>query len=838
MKGYIINADTYLGNKAGLEAGYPFDETRLYGILEDGRAFIWKETKPQLIGFLRKEAMEAMEAKTSEHAENNFELLYKTIARPFFDWEQHERRACFFRSQLAIKEYERENQELILEADLGAVWHLLLRNHLKLCVEFISQPLSSTETLVVFSDPEFKKAKFMPKLRMLSIDIETGTAENKLYSIALYAKDNKQETAAPSSYAKVLMLDEAKTAKGEEFFESGFAEQASIEFFSSESALLEAFSKEVQVVNPQIFIGWNVVGFDFTFLLRKYEELDLPFTLGIGDESVISFIPKSGRERVIKIPGRAILEGMDITRELYPPLENYKLDTAAHSILGERKEISLSGIQKVKEIERLFEEDKPALAKYNLKDSQLVYRIFEAVEGLRFSVLGSLALGLPLERLRHPADVLDFLLIPLLHSRGLCAPRPAGKSFVRRSSLPGKNEAGGLFSKAYVLHFSDSDILSLILNTIDPYAMVSAVYESNLSSGTPCGYTFHRKKHFLPALLKERLIQRAEIQKKIEAASSENLSENSVELSSLRLAYKLAETSMETILKALALPSSRFALPGLYKALRENSLHIMKRLAASLDKTMAEAVFYSHESMFVIQKNEMEKQVFEEKLVLMLTQARRDIAGANMASLLKRVEIVGSFQKIFFPAQPNFFLRKTPLSYYGLSHKGEYKEHIRHTKDKLKALVFFERSLVKHALEHGRVAPAIADFKKKLLAGHFDKELVYRKRLKRSMIRELLDVAGTGAGHSKALAPYMQAALEIKDEMKENEKQNVFGMSLYYVLSTSGGRPAKALNLELDYAKYWKKEFLPAAEKLFSATPFETESRQSASVEDTQLSFL
>ena len=43
--------------------------------------------------------------------------------------------------------------------------------------------------------------------------------------------------------------------------------------------ILQAFVEEVEAKNPQVFIGWNVLNFDFRYLIDKAASFDVPFHL-------------------------------------------------------------------------------------------------------------------------------------------------------------------------------------------------------------------------------------------------------------------------------------------------------------------------------------------------------------------------------------------------------------------------------------------------------------------------------------------------------------------------------------------------------------------------------
>ena len=78
--------------------------------------------------------------------------------------------------------------------------------------------------------------------------------------------------------------------------------------------------------------------------------------------------------------GRVVVDGIPALRSAFFQFENFKLETVAQELLGRGKIIGVSDEEKVAEIGRLFREEKPALAEYNLEDCRLVTEIFDRTD--------------------------------------------------------------------------------------------------------------------------------------------------------------------------------------------------------------------------------------------------------------------------------------------------------------------------------------------------------------------------------------------------------------------------------------------------------------------------
>ncbi|GAB7209604.1 hypothetical protein OS31_11090 [Dickeya oryzae] len=78
-----------------------------------------------------------------------------------------------------------------------------------------------------------------------------------------------------------------------------------------------------------------------------------------------------------------IVDGIEALKSATWNFASFSLEFVAQSLLGEGK-ASDNPYQRLEEIEQRFQQDKPALARYNLKDCELVTRIFEKTHLIAF----------------------------------------------------------------------------------------------------------------------------------------------------------------------------------------------------------------------------------------------------------------------------------------------------------------------------------------------------------------------------------------------------------------------------------------------------------------------
>ena len=274
-------------------------------------------------------------------------------------------------------------------------------------ISFKSDPLRAENNTLYFVDPTVEPSDYLPTLKLLSIDIECSM-EMDLYSIALFGTD----------LGVVLMVDENR---GEQ------SNTDTYQSFKNEKKLLLSFFNMVREYDPDALIGWNLIGFDLQWLARKCQMLGIKLDIGSDGLAEILSPGKLYNQWSARIPGRAALDGITMLRSAYVQTEGYSLAAVAEKVLGSKKLIKTTGLEKVAEITRMFKKDKKHLAHYNLQDTRLVYEIFEKLNLAQLALRRSQLTGLPLDRVGGSVAAFDFLYLPHLHRYGYVAdtyPKP------------------------------------------------------------------------------------------------------------------------------------------------------------------------------------------------------------------------------------------------------------------------------------------------------------------------------------------------------------------------------------------------------------------------------
>ncbi|MGX9080082.1 DNA polymerase II, partial [Klebsiella pneumoniae] len=105
------------------------------------------------------------------------------------------------------------------------------------------------------------------------------------------------------------------------------------------------------------------------------EQLKVPLLLGRGGDVMGWRQHNSSQHYFAEAAGRLIIDGIEALRSATWSFSSFSLESVAQTLLGEGKAID-TPYARMDEIQRMFDEDKPALARYNLKDCELVTRIF------------------------------------------------------------------------------------------------------------------------------------------------------------------------------------------------------------------------------------------------------------------------------------------------------------------------------------------------------------------------------------------------------------------------------------------------------------------------------
>lgn len=273
-----------------------------------------------------------------------------------------------------------------------------------------------------------------------------------------------------------------------------------IHWVADEKALLRALVTQVQQYDPDLFIGWNLVNFDFKLLIERANRLGLPLLLGRG-KSAASW--RDGRETnqgFVTVPGRVVIDGIDGLKTATYQFDSFSLESVSQQLLGKGKATE-DVDNRLAAIEHDFHHNKLKLAEYNLQDCVLVEEIFSHTRLLDFLTLRSRLTGLELDRSGGSVAAFTNLYLPRLHRAGYIAPNLPVDGGLASPGGYVMESRPGLYKQVLVLDFKS--LYPSIIRTfkIDPMGLTEGLLEPEKAIPGFRGAVFHRSDIFCRILL-------------------------------------------------------------------------------------------------------------------------------------------------------------------------------------------------------------------------------------------------------------------------------------------------------------------------------------------------
>ncbi|KIQ31135.1 DNA polymerase II [Variovorax paradoxus] len=628
---------------------------------------------------------------------------------------------------------------------------------------------------------------YRPVLKVVSLDIETSQHE-ALYSIAL---DGLPERV-------VFMLGEPpgeSIAQGEPDEPAGF----SLVYCPTRKAMIEKLNDWFERNDPDVLIGWNVIQFDLRVLQKTANEGGVPLLLG-RERRPIEWRTHPGKQGYLfaPMPGRVIIDGIDALKAAVWSFPSFSLENVSQALLGEGKAIG-DDYDKMAEIERRYQEDKPALALYNIRDCELVLRIFEKAKLLQFVMERAQTTGLQADHFGGSIAAFSHHYLPRMHRLGYVAPN-VGE--IPSKAYPGgyvMDSKPGFYDSVVVLDYKS--LYPSIIRTflVDPVGLVEGTHAADpaLAVKGPQGTVFSREKHCLPEIV--TTLWRARDEAKRER--NEPLSQ----------ALKLLMNSFAGVLGAA---DCRFFNPKLVSAITLRGHEMMKLTREFVEKRGYSAIYGDTDSIFIWLRR---THTNEEAHAIAATLAR-DINAWWTQSLREQHDLPNFLEIEFDTHYKKFFMPTIRGSevgskkrYAGLSVDAKGKEEMVYRglemarSDWTPLARQFQEGLLSRIF-HGEPYKAfVADYAQALLAGEMDDLLVYRKRL-----RHRLDA------YQVNVPPQVRAA-RVADDYNarvNRPRQYQNGGWIRYVMTRGGPEPMEARQSRIDYEHYLSKQLQPIADAI------------------------
>ncbi len=649
------------------------------------------------------------------------------------------------------------------EADIDPVKRFLMERFINLSME-VTGKYHRQDRLVIFNNPKVSPVEFSPTIKTASIDIETGSKSDSLYSIAVHLTGG-------SDVKKVFIVGKTEINSPEYII-----------YYNNEKELLRNFLSWFEDVDPDVIIGWHVIGFDLLFLEKKCLSLGIPFNIG-REGSKPAIKRRQNGSYFIFIQGRVVIDGPVALRTSFYSFENYKLETVAQSLLGEGKTIKPQE-NKVEEIERMFIEEKIKLAEYNLKDAELVTAIFEKTGLLKMYIKRGAISGLLLDNLGMMTAAFDHFYLPHLHRSGYIAPN------VKDIKAAGHAAGGyvfeplpGIYNDVVVLDFKS--LYPSIIKTfkIDPLSRMKKNIEP---IKTPSGHQFSAKHHFLPGFIAHLLDLRSEAKTKNDKYLSQ--------------AIKILMNSFYGVMGSYG---CRFYHPDLPSAITGTGQFLLIGSRKYLSEQGYETIYGDTDSLFVKLKEgeNNNPDLYGSKIAAVLNTywEKRLLEEYNVESSLE-IEYEKYYSKFVLTSARSGGETGAKKRYAGLLKVGSKEvlefvgmEFVR--SDWTKLAKEFQEELYSRILKEHEYINWMREIATNLKEGKFDKKLVYKKRLRKDI-----------DDYVKNIPPQVKAARLLKNP----------GNSVSYVITKRGPIPVEQPHKDIDYDHYSEKQLKPIADSILN----------------------
>lgn len=667
----------------------------------------------------------------------------------------------------------------LLESEIKPTERYLMERFITASLSVTGEPVQRNGYLE-YHNPILKPAPYHPEFKCVSLDIETEGLRGKLYSIAVvmpsYSDDN-------IDIEQVFMVQRDPENQ---------KPPANIMWCKNEKQALQAFFGWMKIHDPDVIIGWNVIAFDLDFLQWKCKQLGISFAIGRGDikqQNAAILVPQqSGHMHIARIPGRVVLDGITSLRGAFWSFESFALDFVSEQLLGKKKLINQSGLEKLTEIRRQYREDPVALAEYNLEDCRLVNEIFTNTDMLNFSIQRAQMTGLAIDRQGGSSAAFDNLYLPRLHRQGYVAPDIGSQKSTQQS--PGgyvMDSQPGLYENVLVLDFKS--LYPSIIRTfkIDPLGLSKGLSdETNLDKTIP-GFleaTFSREDHILPDLVTQLWNDRDEAKKHKNKPLSQ--------------AIKIIMNSFYGVLGS---SGCRFFNPQLASSITMRGHEIIQKSREIIEQESFNVIYGDTDSVFVLigeGKDEDQCQAIGKSL--------QETLNTWWDKHLKEKFAIESNLEIEFETHYLRFLMPTirgaetgsKKRYAGMINANGKKQMVFKGLETVRTdwtplARDFQQELYNRIFNHQPYKDFIKETHDLLITGQLNDKLTYTKNLRRPL-----------ESYTSTQPPQVKAARKMKNP----------GRKIQYLITLNGPEPSENSTSTPDYQHYVDKQLAPVADSI------------------------
>lgn len=685
--------------------------------------------------------------------------------------------ACYFPTYAALKkaiELALLNDYKLFETDLRASERFLMER-------FICGGLAFTgvernfESYKQYAQAKIKTADIDPRFTQVSLDIECSE-KGVLYSVGLDSEID----------SRVIMIGDPQES-----------EQA-ITWVANEKALLEELVRWFQHFDPDLIIGWNLVDFDMQLLIKRAAVNHVRFNIGRGNTAPVWRDARDGMRGFLLLEGRVALDGISALKNAGYNFSSWSLEAVSQQLLNEGKAIE-NPYDRMDHINHLFAHNKLDLAKYNLQDCKLVSKLFAHTHVLDFLIERVKLTGLDLDRSGGSVAAFYNLYMPRMHRNGFVAPDLKVSDWIASPGGYVMDSKPGLFRSVLVLDFKS--LYPSIIRTfkIDPVGLIEGLHlhkdnpeETDLIPGFR-GAFFHRHKFILPEIINDLWAARDKAKREGEKAFSQ--------------ALKIIMNSFYGVLGAAG---CRFFDYRLASSITMRGHEILKTTRDVVQESGYEVIYGDTDSIFVWlkeEKNSEEADKIGKQLVEIVNNFwKQELQEKYQIASMLELEYETHYQRFHMPTVRNQE-QGSKKRYAGLVKGDEliFKglESVR--SDWTRLAQDFQRGLYQRIFHDQGVEEYIENLAEEVRCGKHDQELVYRKRIRRSLHEYI-----------KNVPPQIRAA-RLADEYNQKigrPLQYQRGGWISYITTALGPQPLECITAPIDYEHYIEKQLKPIADSV------------------------
>lgn len=662
------------------------------------------------------------------------------------------------------------------EADVRFAMRYLIDRDIKGGVEIEGHAAEGDGTDLVFDDPLLKPAQAVISPRILAFDIETNPDTDALLAIACYGY-----TAEGALLDRVIVVDKRDREMPAQSIR-----------VRSERDALDLFCQWVRSFDADVITGWNVIDFDLTQLAKVAQRVRYDLQLGRERGRMQIRAPQGyfGSGHAV-VPGRIVLDGIDLLRSSFVKMDDYSLDAVAQQVLGEGKTLGAKSADaqqpdKVAQILASYETDLATFTFYARTDARLALQILEKLKLVDLAFARSALTGMPPDRVAASIASFDFLYLSALHKKGLAAP-----SVVSTRSSAGPQSGGAVFEPRVGIHpnvwvFDFKSLYPSIIRTfnIDPLAHAQSEAQENCI-GTENGCRFSREPGVLPAMLDDLFPQRS----RAKAAGDE-------------IASQAIKILMNSFYGVLGAPSCRFYNPAIANAITGQGRHLLSWSKDWFERQGFQVLYGDTDSVFVASGRADAQAAFD------LGQSLVARFNADLTDYLrKRYEVDSRLELEFEKLYTQLFLARVRGGSQGArkryagqvfgSDSVEFvgMEVVRRDWTELAKII--QRNLFERLFQGEEVASYLQATIQQFRSGELDHLLVYHKGLRKPV-----------SAYTSNVPPHVQAVKQSKAPAPR---------VVAYVITTAGPQLVNEVSAPLDRDHYLQKQILPVATPVLEA---------------------